>query len=301
MSKNIANIDRKTAFLFQIKVDSTSKEEVLRNIRVNLGKFDKEEEGRKKFFIVTPNPEQILLAQKDKQFTKIINSSSYSLPDGIGLLQGVKYLNLKDNKKNPLRFFVLFIQGLTIGLSTFFNRKWLEDETKLIHGRDMMIDIVKLANNKGWRVVFLGGYGDVAQKCTENLKKNYKNAKILGLTGPVLNNEAKPISQEARVLEMQVINKINNFAPHVLFVGFGAPKQEKWVHRWLTTLNIGGAMVVGGAMDYIAGKVKVPPEWITHLDLEWLWRLFTQKGRIKRVLTAFPIFPLKVFLYKLNN
>ncbi len=301
MNKNSVKINRKMAYLFQIKLDSTSKEEVLRNIRVNLRDFEKKEIGRKKLFIVTPNPEQILLGQKDRVFTKIINSATFSLPDGIGLLQAIKYLNLKDNKKNPLRFLVLLFQGIKVGISTFYNKKWLEEDINLIHGRDMMIDIVRLANNKGWKVVFLGGKGDVAKKCAENLKKNYKNAKFLGLTGPMLNDEAKPISQEDRILEMQIIKEINIFAPHIVFIGFGAPKQEKWVYKWLTTLNIGGAMVVGGALDYIAGKVKVPPEWITRIELEWLWRLFSQKGRVKRVLTAFPVFPLKVFLYKLRN
>jgi N-acetylglucosaminyldiphosphoundecaprenol N-acetyl-beta-D-mannosaminyltransferase len=301
MKKNRSNKARKIAYLFKIKVNSTSEGEVLSFLSKNLASFDKIDFPGKKFLITTPNPEQILLAMKDNTFSKIINSSTLSLPDGIGLIQAIKFLNLPAPKNILLKPFAIFAQGLKVACATFTDREWLEKDLKLIHGRSMMVEIIKLANKKSWRVAFLGGKGNVAQKCVDNLNRIYQKTKFIGLTGPNITNEAKPESKEDEILETEVIKMINDFKPHILFIGFGAPKQEKWAYKWLSKLNVGGIMVVGGAIDYLAGKVKLPPKWMSKYELEWLWRLFTQKKRLKRVLAAFLTFPLKVFFYKLRN
>ena len=77
----------------------------------------------------------------------------------------------------------------------------------------------------------------------------------------------------------------------MLFVAFGAPKQEKWVYRSLNRLNTGLVMVVGGTFDYIAGKQKLPNKLIERIGLEWLWRLLTGSQRIDRVFNAVVKFP----------
>lgn len=83
-------------------------------------------------------------------------------------------------------------------------------------------------------------------------------------------------------IERETINTINEFKPDLLFVGFGAPKQEKWVARNKGKLNARGIMVVGGALDYIAGRIPRAPQWVQNVGFEWLFRLMVEPWRWKR-------------------
>lgn len=124
-------------------------------------------------------------------------------------------------------------------------------------------------------------------------------------SGPWLNNNGKPVNETETEKEKEAIGQINAFKPHFLFVGFGCPKQEKWLARFvlesrrdrnLARLNVGAVMTVGGAFDYLAGAAPEPPQMLAQAGLEWLWRLVTQPWRIRRIFTAIVMFPSKLYL-----
>lgn len=290
-------IDRKQAKILGIKLTSTSKAQVLRFVRARRPRRS----PSVPFLVVTPNPEIVIRARKDRKLAEILNSADFALPDGIGLAQAAKFLSLPAPKSKLARTFVLLGQGAAVGLATFFKKDWLFNSLNLIKGRELFLDLCQLANKKEWRVFFLGGEDGVADKAKQALKHNLKGIEIEALDGPMLNLAANPVSRKDKRLESQAVSAINKFKPHLLFVAFGAPKQEKWLAHWLPKLNVGGAMVVGGAFDYLSGRASLPPAWIESLGLEWLWRLVKQPWRLKRILIAFPIFPLKVFWFKLNG
>ena len=77
----------------------------------------------------------------------------------------------------------------------------------------------------------------------------------------------------------------------MLFVAFGAPKQEKWVYRNLEQLKCNLVMVVGGSFDYVAGTRKDVPHIVNKAGLEWLWRLLTGSQNIERIFNAVIKFP----------
>ncbi len=298
MTKKINNINkikgRKLEHILGIKVDSTSKAKVLRFVRDRIKK-------EQKFYVVTPNPEIVLRAQEDKELETVLNSADISIPDGIGLVMASKFFSLP-TPKNPIRrFLVLLIQGLGVGFSALFDKKWLQSELKVIKGRELFIDLITVANKKGWRVFLLGDRQLSAKKAEEKLKLNYRKVDLISSQGPNLDSNANPKTDQDRKMEQKVIGRINKASPQMLFIGFGAPKQERWLAKHFEELNIGGAMVVGGTFDYISGRAKLPPEWIEDAGLEWLWRLFSGSQEVKRVFKAFPAFPLKVFWYKFNK
>lgn len=277
-----------------IKLISTSKAKVLRIVRAKIA-------GSQKFYIVTPNPEIVLSASYDKVLAKILNSAEISLPDGVGLAAAKKFLEMPNPKDPARRFLTLLAQGLGVGFSIVFDRGWLLSDFNLIRGREMFLELITLANKKGWSVFLLGDRQKSAQKAAEKLEYNFKKIKILASEGPNLNEDANPISKTDVRIEERAVKDINKVSPQLLFVGFGAPRQEKWVHKWLPKLNIGGAMVVGGAFDYISGTAELPPKWMAERGLEWLWRLLREPKRAERILAATANFPLKVFWYKLTN
>jgi len=286
--------------MFKIILNSRHKSRVLRQLRSRLSKFDRKKGKFKKIVIVTPNPEIMLMVGSDTLLYNILASTDVLLIDGIGLAQAVKFMYLNAPKNLIFRIPVVFIQGLVVGIATFVNRKWLLGDLEIIHGSDFMFDLIKLANKKRWRAVFLGASGNVAKKSIEKLRANFKKVKMYGFDGPIVNKErGRPISKLEIEKEIDLLKKINKIKPHLLFVGFGAPKQEKWVDRMLSKLDVGAIMVVGGTFDYLTGKVPNPPGIFKYLELEWLWRLFTQKGRVKRIFNAVIVFPFKMFLLKL--
>jgi len=82
----------------------------------------------------------------------------------------------------------------------------------------------------------------------------------------------------------KVINKINKVKPDILLIALGTPKQEKWIYENLKKMpSVKVAIGIGGAFDFISGRIKRAPKFIQNIGLEWLWRLILQPWRIKRI------------------
>lgn len=122
-----------------VKVDNLSQQVCLDKISLWL----KQDQQR---YIVTPNPEFIVYAQKDSQFKQILNQADLSICDGIGILLASKFL------RRPLK--------------------------QRITGTDLVKFICGLAEKQGIGVFLLGARSGVAQKAAEKLKKSYPNLEI---------------------------------------------------------------------------------------------------------------------------
>lgn len=162
------------------------------------------------------------------------------------------------------------------------------------------MEIVKLGNKLDWKIFLMGGRKDEAQKTLNKLKRSFKKIQIESYEGPKLNSLGKPISEDEKIKERKTIERINVFKPDLVFVAFGAPKQEYWIENNSKFINTKGIMAVGGTFNYIAGNLRLPLNIFEKLGLEWLWRLIVEPKRIVRIINAVVVFPIKVFLYKLN-
>ncbi len=262
MKKMTNETGRKYVHILDVIVDSTSKDKVLNTIGLFL-------ENKHKFSLFTPNPEILLKAKRDEKFLKILNSADLSIPDG-----------------NGLNF-----------ASKFLYRKSLE----IIPGRKLFEELIKISKDNNWKLFLLGGLNDEAYLTKEKIKKTYKGIIAKSSAGPKLDENAKPLNEEEENKERDVIKSINSFSPDILFVGFGAPKQEKWIYKHIQSLEIGGAMAVGGTFSYFSGRSLLPPVVIEQLKLEWLWRLLHEPRRVLRIINALILFPLSLFYYKFGQ
>ena len=75
------------------------------------------------------------------------------------------------------------------------------------------------------------------------------------------------------------IEKINKSGAHVVLVGRGCPRQEKWVSDHLGKIN-SAMMAVGAAFDFHAGNIKLAPKWMQDNGLEWFFRLVQEPQRL---------------------
>ena len=154
-----------------------------------------------------------------------------------------------------------------------------------ISGVDFMEKICRLAEQSGRRVFLLGGKNGAAETAILNLRKRYP-ALIAAF------HEDHENCGEA----------ILKFKPEVLFVALGAPKQEKWIYRNAGRFpSVKVAMGVGGAFDFLSGKIKRAPRLMRKLGLEWLWRLMMEPKRAKRIFNAVIVFPWLVIQSRIKK
>jgi N-acetylglucosaminyldiphosphoundecaprenol N-acetyl-beta-D-mannosaminyltransferase len=91
-----------------------------------------------------------------------------------------------------------------------------------------------------------------------------------------------------------IVSRIRATRPDVLFVAYGAPKQDLWIAEHRDALGVPAMIGVGGAFDHLIGVRKRAPAWVQRLNLEWLFRLITQPWRWRRQL-ALPRFVWAVY------
>lgn len=288
----------KHGHLLGIKVSSTSRSRVLTFVRERL-------KTKEKFYIVTPNPEIVLMATRDWLLKKAIFKADLSVPDGIGLAQARKFLSLPD-PVGPFRLFDLLHQGYQVAVATFNNRKWLTKDFEIIKGRELFLDIIKIADENKLKVYFYGGEHHEQEKAARILSQKYKNVKFkTNYKFPMYDKNGQPQTEMDRKLHKKIIGDIKLFEPDLVFVALVPPKQEKWIFRNFFRLRATGAMAIGGTFNFVSGQASLPPSWMANYGLEWVWRLVSEPhnfwGRAKRIFNAFPKFPWTVFIAKLTR
>ena len=77
-----------------------------------------------------------------------------------------------------------------------------------------------------------------------------------------------------------MIERIAAARPHLLFAAFGAPKQELFLHRAAAAIRPAVGIGVCAGFDFVAGRVKRAPRWISKSGLEWVYRLALEPRRL---------------------
>ena len=152
-----------------------------------------------------------------------------------------------------------------------------------VTGIDFLYKICEEAQKQGWTLYFLGAAPGVAEKAVLKVLELYPGCQIAGYENGYFSQEEEP----------QIIENIKKAKPDILFVAMGAPKQEFWIREHLQELEVPVCMGVGGSFDVLAGNVQRAPEWMQKNNLEWLFRLYQEPSRWRRML-ALPKFVLKV-------
>ncbi len=143
-------------------------------------------------------------------------------------------------------------------------------------GPDMMGMVFEEGIKRGATHYFYGGKNEeVLTAIRANLERDYPGINIVGMYSPPF----RPLTEEE---DAYVCNEINALKPTFVWVGIGAPKQEKWMQEHASKLNGVKMLGVGAAFDFIAGSLAKAPEWIEKAGLEWLFRLIKEPKRLWR-------------------
>lgn len=203
-------------------------------------------------YVIPVNTELIIIAHENKRFLEILNRN-------ISTIDGqIPYWLIKMKYKN------LLIEKLS--------------------GSDLIYDLCQNASLKGLKVFLLGGTEVANKLAKEKLKNLYPNLIIDGYSPPY---SPYPFEYE---INKKILEQIESFMPDILFVGFGAPKQEFWIDDNLEILRISGVRFtigVGGTFEMVAGMEKRAPVFIQKIGLESVWRLYQNPKRFGRFIKLF--------------
>src|SRR3990167_5888194 len=226
--------------ILKIELTNTSKKHTLEKIE----KYVSDPKGF--FHVVSLNPENFVLAQKNNSFRKTLQDGQIQLIDGFGVVLAGAILGLKVGER--------------------------------IAGVDLMEELMDLAIRKRLTVALIGGRPKLAEYIANCYNQKTGETRFFGLEG--IKNIKNPKKEE----EEEIMAIIPDRRPSFLFLAFGSPAQELWIYKNRHKLQGIVCMGVGGAFDFLAGRVKRAPKSIRGLGLEWVWRLIRQPWRLKRQL-----------------
>lgn len=192
-------------------------------------------------YVCFTNVHVSVMAREDNDIRNIINNSYMSLPDG-----------------KPL-YWVGKLKGLS-GLEQ-------------VPGPDFFPRLLKTKVEPPLRHYFFGGSQKTLDDLILTVKKQYPDVLIAGSESPPF----RELSQEEVQASLQ---RIKDSKANIVWVGLGAPKQEKWMAEHWEALKPAVLFGVGAAFDFHAGNIKRAPEWVQKLGLEWFHRLLSEPGRL---------------------
>jgi len=194
--------------------------------------------------VFTPNVDHVVKAERDPAFRAAYRDADLCLADGMPLVWASRLLGA------PL--------------------------PERVAGSDLVVPLAERAARNGWRVYLLGGAPGDAERAADVLARRHGVA-IAGVDAPFL---APGPDGEAAALA--AAERVRAARPELVYVAFGAPKQELWIHRHVGFIRPAVALGVGASLAFIAGTLPRAPRWMARAGLEWAYRLGREPRRLWR-------------------
>lgn len=140
-----------------------------------------------------------------------------------------------------------------------------------VSGSDLILPLAREAGRKGRPIFLLGGAPGVAEAAGQRLEK--EGAIVCGWESPQIDLATPQDSLVARIAAAK---------PALILVALGCPRQELWIHRYRDRLRPAVLLGVGGTLDFITGRIRRAPAWISKAGLEWAFRLALEPRRLAR-------------------
>ncbi len=203
------------------------------------------------------NPHSFVVARDDLVFRAVLERADWLIPDGSGIVMAARWLGLPTRAR--------------------------------VSGPDVFQAVMERLDQCKGSVFFIGSSDATLAKIRARIATDYPGVVLAGTYSPPFKPEFTAEDNAA------MIAAVNAGRPDVLWVGMTAPKQEKWLAKHRTYLEVGVAGAVGAAFDFFAGTVKRSPRVFQAIGLEWLPRFIQQPRRLwRRIFISAPVFLAEV-------
>ena len=210
----------------------------------NIGMYELLDRLKHGGVVFTPNVDHLVKLQKDREFFQVYQDADYRVCDSQLIVFASRFLG------NPIREKVS-------GSDLFpaFYQRYSKDESV--------------------KIFLLGGLPGVAERARQRINSKVGRNMVVECYSP-------PFGFEGNLGECRkIVSMVNHSGANVLAVGVGAPKQEKWIANYRSSLsNITTFFAIGATIDFEAGNLKRAPAWMSSAGLEWLYRLSLEPGRL---------------------
>jgi len=207
--------------------------------------------------VVTLNAEMTMQARRNPSLFTVIENADLVIPDGAGVVLYLRFILKQQVKRFPG---IELAEGLLQELSR------------------------KATSTK---VFFYGGSPGVAAKAAEFWQQQVPNLNFVGTHSGYHSPETEKI----------LLETLTELQPQVIFVGLGVPRQELWIAKNRTLCPQAIWIGVGGSFDIWSGGKTRAPKWLANNNLEWLYRLYQEPWRWRRML-ALPEFLFQALISK---
>lgn len=231
----------------------------------NISMYDLLDRLRDGGVVFTPNVDHLVKLRKDWEFYQVYQEADYRVCDSQLIIYASRFLGQPIKEK---------VSGSDL-FPAFYQR---------------------YAHDEGVKIFLLGGLPGIAEKARRRI--NLKVGRNI-----VIDCYCPPFGFEKDLTECwKIVDMINNSGANVLAMGVGAPKQEKWIGKYRSSLTeISTFFAIGATIDFEAGKIRRAPAWMSSVGLEWLYRLALEPGRLwKRYLVDDLAFFGLILLQKFN-
>ncbi|HYG36748.1 MAG TPA: WecB/TagA/CpsF family glycosyltransferase [Clostridia bacterium] len=196
-------------------------------------------------------------AQEDPAFRRILNQAFLNTPDGMPMVWMGRLQGFADMDR--------------------------------VYGPDLMLRVCEISPARGITHFFYGGAPGVAEELKRRLEQRFPGLRIVGTYTPPF----RPLTQAE---EEELIRRVGELKPDIMWVGLSTPKQEKFMAHYWQKLDATLFFGVGAAFDFHAGRVRQAPRWMQRSGLEWFFRLICEPRRLwKRYLKNNPLFVFRAF------
>lgn len=196
-------------------------------------------DSKKHIHHIVVNAGKIVAMQSDLQLRKSVHESDIINADGQAVVWASKILN------KPLK--------------------------ERVAGIDLMVNLVELSHEEGYKIFFLGAKEDVVKRVVNIYEEKYSKSIVAGYRNGYFKKED----------ERAIAEDIAKSGANILFVAISSPTKENFLYENREILSrVNFIMGVGGSFDVIAGVVKRAPLWMQNIGLEWFYRFLQEPKRM---------------------
>ena len=234
-------------------VDNLTMQETVKEV-------DKFIQNKKPLHLIGVNADKINELKKNRRLKRIVNDCAIINADGVSLVWASKKLG------KPLK--------------------------ERVAGIDLMLELLKLAEHKGYSVYFLGAKQQVIEQTVDEIKKKHPSLNIVGFRNGYFSEKEWP----------EIADKLKKSGAQIVFVGITSPLKE-YLIEYLQNQKLNSVfMGVGGSFDVISGNIKRAPRWVQKINMEWCYRMLQEPQRLaKRYIVGNWKFVLSVLREKVRR
>ena len=193
--------------------------------------------------VFTPNVDHVVKAETNDAFRGAYERADLCLVDGTWLLWASRLLNAPLPEK--------------------------------VSGSDLVGPLCTLAAGRRWRVYLLGGGPGVARDAAARMSGEF-GVDVVGWDSPFVQSDGSMGDSDA------ILGRLRQAEPDLVLIALGAPKQELWIDRFSGQIAPAVSIGVGGSLDFLTGRVRRAPPWMSRCGLEWMYRLVQEPRRMWR-------------------